>query len=186
MPPHTGPTPHLLSLQVFGACFFGQRTLVVIEGSVGREQFVKYLARHPHHVGAWTQVCPLHSCAAPLSHLAHTLPHLLQPHSSAELRRSTAPPQCRAHPLRAASSPARPPWTQATLNALGISLDFITNIKSTNGGAVVEVYIHGFSTLVVLRPSTGSTVFSAYVKGGPQAAMLLLASFHNQMVAVGR
>ena len=107
-------------------------------------------------------------------------------HSSAELRRPTAPPQCRAPPLSATAAHSSPPWTQATLNALGIPLDFITNIKSTNGGAVVEVYIHGFSTLVVLRPSTGSTVFSAYVKGGPQAAMLLLASFHNQMVAVGR
>ena len=116
-------------------------------------------------------------------------PHLAAPPAAPQQRRaaplhrptavqSTAPQRHR--------SPARPPWTQATLNALGISLDFITNIKSTNGGAVVEVYIHGFSTLVVLRPSTGSTVFSAYVKGGPQAAMLLLASFHNQMVAVGR
>ena len=89
-----------------------------------------------------------------------------------------------------APHPAHPaPWcalAQDTLSVLNVNLDYVTNVLSTNGGAIFEVYVHGFSTLVVLRPSTGSTVFSHYVKGGQQAALLILASFHNQMVVVGR
>ena len=48
-------TPSNASGQVFDLCFWGQRALVVVEGSVGRDELVKYLQKHPHQVGAWTQ-----------------------------------------------------------------------------------------------------------------------------------
>ena len=44
------------SLQIFPLCFKGQRAVVVIEGRVGREEFIKYLKKHSHFAGAWTQV----------------------------------------------------------------------------------------------------------------------------------
>ena len=66
------------------------------------------------------------------------------------------------------------------------NLDYMTNILSTNVGAILEVYVHGHSTLVVLRPSTGSFVFSTFVQGGMQPAMVQLASYHNQIVPVAR
>ena len=117
---HPTQAPHpTSSLQVFGACFFGQRTLVVIEGSVGRKQFVKYLARHPHHVGAWTQVCPLHSCAAPLSHLAHTLPHLLQPHSTRRAAPPHMPHRSVEHRPSAPPQPSSPPLDTGHAQRLG-------------------------------------------------------------------
>ena len=65
-------------------------------------------------------------------------------------------------------------------------MDYTTNVLSTNGGAIFELYVHGVTTLVILRPSTGSTVYFKLKQHGPQAALVMLASFHNQLVAVGK
>jgi len=163
-------THRLHMLQMFDLCFKGQRAVVVVEGAIGRLELAKYLSKYDHLVGAWTQVqtAPTLSLAPEYGmHLAapcRTLPHLAP-------RTRTLTPRTLA---------------QATLSVLNVNLDYVTNVLSTNGGAIFEVYVHGFSTLVVLRPSTGSTIFSKYVTGGQQAALLILASLHNQMVVVGR
>ena len=75
---------------------------------------------------------------------------------------------------------------QDTLDGLGLDLDYTTDVLSTNVGAVFELHIHGFTTLVILRPSLGSTTYLAFRRGGPHAAALVLRSVHNQVMIVRR
>ena len=96
---------------------------------MGRDELVKYLQKHPHQVGA---------------------------------------------------------WTQDTVNKLELDLDYFTDVLSTNTGGIFELHIGDHTTLVVLRPSLGSTAFLAFRKHGPHAAALILRSVHNQMRLVGR
>ena len=78
-------------------------------------------------------------------------------------------------------------WSQATLDTLEVfNLDYVTNILSTDAGGILEVYVHGHSTLVVLRPSTGSFVFSTFVREGHRGAMVQLATYHNAMVPIAK
>lgn len=164
-------------LQIFDQVFKGQRAVVVIDGATGRLELAQYLSKHDHLVGGWTQVQKPREKSRTPHHLS---PQTSHPAPSPREKSRTPHLAPRTSP-RAPRAPA-----QDTLSVLNVNLDYVTNVLSTNGGAIFEVYVHGFSTLVVLRPSTGSTVFSHYVKGGQQAALLILASFHNQMLVVGR
>lgn len=107
----------------------------------------------------------------------------------------------RLYPRLSPASPPAPPllppllpplhtrlfhWCQATLDALGIDLDYTTDVMATNAGGIFELYIHGFTTLVILRPSLGSSAYLAHLRHGPQATALLVRAVHNQMLCVGR
>ena len=75
-------------------------------------------------------------------------------------------------------------WTQNTLDALGIDLSLLCDVLSTNAGAVFELNIFSHTSLIILRPSTGSYAFiNSFDK---RELTLFLRSLHNQMVVLGR
>ena len=50
------------------------------------------------------------------------------------------------------------PYTEATIKALGLPLDMLTDLQSTPGMYIFEMFIHGSMILVMQRCSTGSVV----------------------------
>ena len=50
------------------------------------------------------------------------------------------------------------PYTQETIKALGLPLDMLTDLQSTPGMYILELFIHGSMILVMQRCSTGSVV----------------------------
>ena len=75
-------------------------------------------------------------------------------------------------------------WTQATLDALEINLSLLCDVLSTNAGAIFELNIFGYTSLIILRPSTGSYAFINSFNR--RELMLLFRTLHNQMVVLGR
>ena len=64
-----------------------------------------------------------------------------------------------------------------------IDLDFNLDMLCTSGGAVFQLFVHGFSTMVVLRCSIGSCANIAHMLGGPKGERelnLVLKPAHNQ------
>ena len=51
------------------------------------------------------------------------------------------------------------PYSQATIDALGLSLDLLTDLQSTTGMYIFELFIHGSMILVFQRCSVGSVAF---------------------------
>ena len=49
--------------------------------------------------------------------------------------------------------------SQDTLDALQIDLSLLCDVLSTNAGAIFELTIFGYTTLIILRPSIGSYAF---------------------------
>ena len=73
---------------------------------------------------------------------------------------------------------------QETLDALEINISLLCDVLSTNAGAIFELNIFGYTTLIILRPSTGSY---AFIKSfDRRELMLLFRTLHNQMVVLGR
>ena len=57
------------------------------------------------------------------------------------------------------------PYSQATVDALGLSLDMLTDLQSTAGMYIFEMYIHGSMILVLQRCSVGSVVAGKLKEG---------------------
>ena len=76
-------------------------------------------------------------------------------------------------------------YTQETLDELEIDLDLLTDVLSTQGGAIFELFIHGATTLIILRPSTGSFAFNEQRKCERQL-QLLFKTLHNQQLVLGK
>jgi hypothetical protein len=60
------------------------------------------------------------------------------------------------------------PLSQDALRRLGLSLCLMTGLSATNGGSIFLLYIHGYMTIVFLRPSVGSYAFNEFRRNGPQ------------------
>jgi hypothetical protein len=58
------------------------------------------------------------------------------------------------------------PLSQDALRRLGLSLCLVTGLSATNGGSIFLLYIHGYMTIVFLRPSIGSYAFIEYRRNG--------------------
>ena len=58
------------------------------------------------------------------------------------------------------------------------------DVLSTNSGAIFELNMFGHTSLIILRPSTGSYAFSKSFDKRELA--LLFRTLHNQMVVLGR
>ena len=75
---------------------------------------------------------------------------------------------------------------QATIDGLGLNLCYQTDVKSTNAGGIFVLFIHGHITLIILRPSLGSTLYLAGRQHGAHAIQLHARAVHNQLRFVGR
>ena len=73
---------------------------------------------------------------------------------------------------------------QNTLDALEIDLSLMCDVRSTNSGAIFELNMFGHTSLIILRPSTGSYAFSKSFD--ERELTLLFRTLHNQVVVLGR
>ena len=68
------------------------------------------------------------------------------------------------------------PLSQDALRRLGLSLCLMTGLSATNGGSIFLLYIHGYMTIVFLRPSIGSYAFIEYRRNGMHGMVSALPS----------
>ena len=110
-----------------------RRACVVLEGDGGREALLHV------HIEAWPQGWP-----PPGPHRGWAL-------------RDTCLVQAFIK-YTAKNNGRAAPYQQETIKALGLPLDMLTDLQSTPGMYILELFIHGSMILVMLRCSTGSVV----------------------------
>ena len=77
------------------------------------------------------------------------------------------------------------PFSQGTLDDLGIDLDLTVDTNPTDGMGIFEVYVHGYMTLVIMRPSIGSFAMIK-TKEGLREVTAMLSVAYKQMLVLGR
>ena len=134
---------------VFDLLLKGDYAWVFIDGESGREAIVEYAIEHG---GPWWPRGAPHAGAP--SNLSEPHPHNLPRHLLA-----------RAHPSFWSANAVLFVSRQETLDRLDIDLNLMTDVLSTSGGAIFELYIHGISVLILLRASTGSYATLCHMQG---------------------
>jgi len=78
------------------------------------------------------------------------------------------------------------PLSQNALRRLGLRLCIETALSATNGESIFLLFIHGYMTIIFLRPSVGSYAFIEYRRNGKHGMSSVMMVVHNQMVLLGR
>ena len=68
------------------------------------------------------------------------------------------------------------PLSQHAMRHLGLRLCLETQLSATNGGSIFLLYIHGYMTIIFLRPSIGSYAFLEYRRNGNHGMVSRAAS----------
>ena len=68
------------------------------------------------------------------------------------------------------------PLHQDALRHLGLRLCLETTLSATNGGSIFLLFIHGYMTIIFLRPSIGSYAFLEFKRHGQQGMVSRAAS----------